>query len=119
MTYDIPQDMSDLYIESFGFNEDAMLYFLHLKHPGDSNLLQVNYNIKGDFQEKPFTAYYIRPLNDTDQDYLHLDLAFPLPGYTYLDPSDIYLLHQKSGDETNPEHDTYDSGKEILSLIPI
>lgn len=100
MTYEIPADANDVYIDYFGFyGESAMLYLFNVKHDDGSNELTLNYNMRGEEQEPPVQAYYIRPVAEED----YSGIIFPPNelqyGYSYLDPSDFYYYKKSYEDE--------------------
>ena len=110
LTYPIPEDANDLYIEYFGFyKESAMLYLFSVEHEPYSNELTLKYNMRGEDEEPPVKAHYIRPVTEDD----YVGLNFPSDGllndYAYLDPIDFYYYKEPY----KYEEDTIDESSDI------
>lgn len=101
MTYMIPEDANELYIEYFGlYSESSMLYLLSVHQEPNSNELILRYNIKGE-EEPPVIAHYIRSVSHEDFEGISFPSDKLLYGYTYLDPVDFYYLRKEYESDSN------------------
>lgn len=100
LTYQIPDDANDLYIEYLGIDNKAMiLYLFNVRHSTNPNELMIDFNVHDKDDVPPLIqAHYIRPVNESDTRNISIPFNYDLQGgYRYLDPVD-FLYSKKPYD---------------------